>query len=199
MNYSGIDKECDMPEDKDIINMPSCRYKSMLASPMPSGGIRYIAPISEPIFDADDYYQLIYVLNSATEKDEVVIKLASPGGSIEIGIMICNAMFNSKAKVITQVTGIAASIAAVIWCCGKQKSISPTATLMFHMPSGFAGGKTADMEEQAGFFQNYFKDLLKKITTNVLTEDEYNDMVNGRRDIFISYNDLKDRLVRKGV
>ena len=42
---------------------------------------------------------------------------------------------------------------------------------MFHMPSGFAGGKTADMEEQAGFFQNYFKDLLKKITTNVLTEE----------------------------
>jgi len=186
-----------MSEEKDIINLPAGRYRTIHASPMASGGMRYIAPIVEPIFEIDDYCQLLHVLSSATEKDEVVIKLASPGGSIEIGIMICNAIFNSKAQVLTQVTGIAASIAAVIWCCGKKRSISPTATLMFHMPSGFAGGKTADMEEQAGFFQNYFKDLLKKITANILTEEEYIDMVNGRRDIFISYADLKARLVGK--
>lgn len=192
-----------MSEGKNnIINLPkntpnSIGYVSVVQHP--DGHRTFSTFISEAIYEVSDYYHLIYALNSASERDEFIIKLASPGGSIETGIILCNAIYNSKAKVTTQAMGICASIAAVMWCCGKRRSIVPTATLMFHMPSGFAGGKTADIEEQAGFFQEYFKELLPAITKNILTQEEYKAMVDGRQDIFINYEQLKTRLIKKGV
>lgn len=181
----------------NIINLPN-RSTPIHVKAKEDGGTTYTTIISGPIMSPTEYYNLINILNTATDKDTVIIKLSSPGGSVEIGVIICNAIFNSKATVITQAIGITASIAAVIWCCGKRKSISPTATLMFHMPSSFTFGKTADIEEQSGHMQTYFKALLKSITSRILTDQEYDQMVNGRRDIFISYSELKARLTRKG-
>lgn len=191
-----------MSKPSSIINLPKKTPNNIgyvHAVPNKRGGVTFSTFISEPIFETESYLNLIFALNVATENDDFIIKLASPGGSIETGILLCNAIFNCKAKVTTQAVGITASIAAVIWCCGKVKSLLPTSTLMFHMPSGFGGGKTADIAEQAEFFQKYFKELLRSITKNVLNEDEFNDMTAGRRDVFLSYETLKNRLTRKDI
>ena len=180
----------------NVINLPN-NTAPIHTKANTSGGTTYTVIISGPILDPTYYYGLLQLLTTATANDTIFLKLSSPGGSVEIGGIICNAIFNSKAKVITQAIGITASIAAVIWCCGKQRSINPTATLMFHMPSGISMGKTADIEEQSGYMQTYFKDLLKSLTKRILTEEEYDQMVTGRRDIFISYKELRRRLVRK--
>lgn len=198
-----MDKQRPSPADSNLIFLPENRnnkpgYISVYENPQ--NGKRIVSTfIVEPIMDVEDYYNLIHALTTAREQDEIVIKLASPGGSIETGIFICNAIFNCKGTVRTEAMGICASIAAVIWCCGKIKSMTPAAILMFHMPSGFSFGKTADIEEQAGFFQKYFKDLLPLIARDILTKEEFKDMIENRRDIFITYGQLKSRLANKGV
>jgi ATP-dependent protease ClpP protease subunit len=165
--------------------------------PLKEGGTKYTILIAEPVMDSLTYVNLISVLNHATAKDEVHIKLASPGGDVMIGMSICNAMHNSKAKIFTQAIGMTASIAAVIWCCGKSRSITPTATLMFHMTSCFDMGKTADVIERSQFFEGYFKEMLGRLCASIMTKEEFEDMTNNRRDIFLPYDVLKTRLTKK--
>lgn len=186
---------------KNLINLPKISpnqpgYLHMTEND--KGGKDYSIMISNVVLSHMVFANLIFALNQATDKDTFTIKLASPGGAVDTGILICHAIFNTKAKVITQAMGITASIAATIWCAGHVRSLTPTATLMFHMPSGFTYGKTADLEEESGYIQKYFKSLLKDLTKGILTEEEFTEMTVNRTDIFLSYKELKRRLI-KGV
>lgn len=166
--------------------------------PNSRNGNDYTTVITDIVMECGDFANLLMILKNATENDTVTLKLSSPGGSVETGIFICNAIMNTKAKVVTQAMGFNASIAAVIWCMGHEKQLTPTATLMFHMPSGFGFGKTANVEEESKYMQEYFKYLLTNITKDILTESEFDDMVNGRKDTFLPYRVLKNRMKKEG-
>lgn len=204
MSCSDIDKESVMDKDKkkeDPRLLTPLKYKTgdIITTPRIDGGVTYSISIAEPIYEVYPYNDLLHVLITATEKDEVVIYLSSPGGSVSTGMAICNAIFNCRAMVRTVAVGIVASIAAVIWCCGKRKGMTPAATLMFHMPSGFSYGKTADIQEEAGHIQGYFKELLPMIAKDILTKEDFTEMVENRKDIFLPYHVVKRRLTSRGV
>lgn len=67
----------------------------------------------------------------ATEAVEVLIN--SPGGSVFEGISIYNVL-KSRGNVTTKVVGVAASIAAVIFCAGTERLMCPGSYLMIHNP-----------------------------------------------------------------
>ena len=153
--------------------------------PNANGGTDYSCIIDYFVDDLAPFYPLLEVLYNATTKDSVTIRIYTYGGSVETGCNIMNAMRACKAKVTTIAYGICASIGAMIWCCGHERFVMDNATLMFHMPSGFCYGKTADNEEESRHIQNFFKQLMKKVTTGILTETQLDNIVNKRMDLFL--------------
>lgn len=153
--------------------------------PNQNGGMDFSCIIDFFVDELTPYYPLLEVLYNATEKDTITLRIYSYGGSVETGVNIMNGIFNCKAKVTTIAYGICASIGAMIWSCGHERIAMDNATIMFHMPSGFSYGKTADNEEEARHMQTYFAQLMRKVAQDILTEEQFDRIINRRTDIFI--------------
>ena len=67
-------------------------------------------------------------------KKRVQVWINSTGGSVVDGYNICNAILKSKTKVDTYCAGIAASMAGVIFQCGRKRVMADYGILMYHNP-----------------------------------------------------------------
>lgn len=86
---------------------------------------------------------------AAIDKDEVTVRINSPGGDVWDGLAIMNAIRNHKAKVTTVVDGIAASAASFIAMAGDEVVIRRNAEMMIHDASGLVLGNASDMHDMA--------------------------------------------------
>lgn len=174
-----------------------------VGTPMDSGFVvtipngehkKYVCNVDWFVGKPDPYMNITHILYTAEPGDEVVFNLYSYGGSVETGCMIINAIKNTKATVTTVAFGLCASIAAMIWSCGHKREVMPTATIMYHMPSGIVFGKTADNEEESRHIQEYFGEFMREVTKGILTKDELDKIINKRMDMFIPAATIQARL-----
>jgi len=94
--------------------------------------------------------QLLF-LESEDPKKEISLYINSPGGLVNAGLAIIDAMNHIKPIVSTVCIGMAASMGTHILAAGeKGKRFSlPNAEIMIHQPSGGAEGKATDIEISA--------------------------------------------------
>ena len=90
----------------------------------------------------------------------VRVRLNSPGGSVFDGMAIYNAIKQRKTKTITQVDGIAASAASVIFLAGDERFVSEGGFLMIHEPYIYMGGTATELRKEA--------DVLDKISDQIV-------------------------------
>lgn len=107
-----------------------------------------------------DWFEVPYTcpknVNDAIEKangEKLDIYINSGGGDIFAGSEIYTAIRNYNGQAEAHVTGIAASSASIILCACKSE-ISPTAQVMVHNVSSYAGGDYHDMDKMSEILQN---------------------------------------------
>ena len=83
------------------------------------------------------------------------LRINSPGGDVFAGTAIYNALREHGARVITQIDGVAASIASIIALAGDEVHIAEGAFFMIHNPFMVAIGDAEEMRRAA--------DLLDKV------------------------------------
>lgn len=82
------------------------------------------------------------------------VHINSPGGDVQAGINIANALRAEQAKgrtVETVIDGVAASIASVIAMAGSKVVMADNALMMIHDPMTIAIGNAAEFEKATGF------------------------------------------------
>lgn len=82
------------------------------------------------------------------------VHINSPGGDVQAGINIANALRAEQAKgrtVETVIDGVAASIASVIAMAGSKVVMADNALMMIHDPMTIAVGNAAEFEKAMGF------------------------------------------------
>lgn len=158
------------------------------------GSCKYTVILDQEVIMPDPYLELVHTIMNLREMDELTIYLCSNGGWVESGINIIHAIQNSKGQIITHAIGMCASIAAVIWSCGKVRKISPMATLMYHMPSGGYFGKSLDVKDETTSLCVYFSELLTKITKGILTEEDIENIIDHRKDVYLDGVTVNERL-----
>ncbi|MEO1588325.1 MAG: ATP-dependent Clp protease proteolytic subunit, partial [Bacteroidota bacterium] len=91
--------------------------------------------------------QLLFLQSVDAGKD-IKINLNTPGGSVYAGLGIYDTMQLVSPDVSTIVTGMAASMGAVLLCAGAQgkRSGLPHSRVMIHQPLGGAQGQASDIE-----------------------------------------------------
>jgi len=72
-------------------------------------------------------------------KKRIQVWVNSIGGSVIDGYNICNAILKTKTKVDTYCMGIAASMAGVIFQCGRKRIMADYGILMYHNPYSVDG------------------------------------------------------------
>ncbi|MEK4565195.1 head maturation protease, ClpP-related [Alkalihalobacillus sp. FSL R5-0424] len=96
-------------------------------------------------------------IETAAGKDiEVIIN--SGGGSVYAASEIYTDLRSYQGIVETKIVGVAASAASVIAMAGKL-SMSPTAQMMIHNASTYAGGDYRDMDDASDFLKNVNKTI----------------------------------------
>lgn len=85
-------------------------------------------PLASHIIDQIRY------LEQQDAQAPVTIRISSPGGEVTAGLAIYDAMMDISCPVQTVCEGLAASMAAVLFCAGSWRIMMPHAELMIHDP-----------------------------------------------------------------
>ena len=91
--------------------------------------------------------QLLFLESVDAQKD-IQIYINSPGGSVYAGLGIYDTMQYINPDVATICTGLAASMASVLLCAGKQgkRTALTHSRVLIHQPMGGAEGQASDIE-----------------------------------------------------
>lgn len=100
---------------------------------------------------ARDVIKKVWYLSSLDNKTPITIVINSGGGSVTAGMAIWDQIQGCGTPIHTIVTGVAASMAAVLMLIGEKRVATKNARIMVHQPSlsGWFEGQTTDLEIQA--------------------------------------------------
>lgn len=120
------------------------------------------------------------VISALTENKgkRMTIRINSPGGSVDEGIAIYNALSRHAGGVDVVVDSVAASIASVIALAGSSVVMASNAKMMIHDPWTFAMGNAGELRKTADvldLYGNGLVDIYKK--KSGLGESEIRDMM----------------------
>lgn len=133
-------------------------------------------------------------LNGISAK-ELHVEINSPGGDVFAGTAMFN-MVRAWAKdgktVVTKVTGVAASIASVIFLAGDKRVMPKNTFAMVHQPWTFAMGNADDLREQADTLEKIGGGMVKTYMDRTgLSEDEVNALL--AQDTWLSADEALEK------
>jgi ATP-dependent protease ClpP protease subunit len=136
----------------------------------------------------------IAILGSVNEGEEVYFLIDSPGGVISACVTLITAMRACKGKIIGIVNGMAASCGAIFISNVDELRMGKHAQIMFHgSSSGFIGNTQQGMEDSAAIIE-YVKDLCRPaLEKGILLEDEFENAFDKKCDVYLTYEQLKER------
>jgi ATP-dependent Clp endopeptidase proteolytic subunit ClpP len=85
----------------------------------------------------------------ALDTDIIKVDINSPGGDVFDGFSLYNNLKNHPARVETNVTGLAASIASVIYMAGDVRTMDELSQVMIHRAWALSIGSATEMEKMA--------------------------------------------------
>lgn len=92
------------------------------------------------------------ILNAANGED-IVIRFASPGGSVFTGLKMFNLIKGYKGNVDFHLIGEAASMGSYIPLAGNKITAEPNVVMMIHNARSFIGGDHNDMRKRADIIE----------------------------------------------
>lgn len=151
--------------------------------------------ISDVIHEPCAYTDMIHRIAMAGPSDVIYIHLNTPGGRLDTGVQMINAMQNSQAKIVTVLESVAHSLGTLIFLAGDEMIVNDHCLMMFHNFRGVVGGKGQELVAELDATIKWFSTLAKKIYIPFLSEDEFNRMSRGE-DIWMQSTEIRKRLER---
>jgi ATP-dependent protease ClpP protease subunit len=150
--------------------------------------------LSTPILEPGLYTDMIHTIRTASIEDVIYVCLNTPGGRLDTGIQILNAMRSSQAVIITVLEAEASSMGSILFLAADQHIVHDNCRMMFHDFSGGAGGGKGNeqFKELTNTLQLYNK-LLKSICVPFLTNDEVDGIIEGK-DYWMDSDEIRERL-----
>jgi ATP-dependent protease ClpP protease subunit len=182
----------DLTTDFDMFDNEFCRHyvKSVVAH-------QHSWAIVGEIGDAHYYEDFCQCCYTATDTDQIIIRLNSPGGDCSTGQGIITAIKNCKASVTTMVVAPCYSMASLIALAGDNMVMYQGAFLHFHNYSAAHYGKGREVMDMADNIDKWLGEQQAAICYPFLTKQEIKKLMNDG-DVFIHHGDptLQDRVNR---
>lgn len=135
--------------------------------------------------------QLLF-LEAEDPKKDITLYINSPGGQIQSGLAIVDAMHHVKPDVATICTGMAASMGAVILSQGAKgkRYVLPNSEVMIHQPLTGIEGQASDVEITAKHILK-LKDKLYEMLAAATGKTKAQLEKDGDRDYWMSSDEAK--------
>lgn len=145
--------------------------------------------IEEPIH----YVDMIHRIQNAGPEDIVYIHLNTPGGHLDTGIQLVNAMQSTQAHVIASVESEAHSLGTLIFLAADEFVVHDNCMMMFHNFSGSVFGKSHEQQAHLQALIKWFNTLARRLYIPFLSEEEFERILRGE-DIYLHSDDIRKRL-----
>lgn len=134
--------------------------------------------IGDPDWGMIGAQQVIDALKQMEGK-RVTVRINTPGGSIDEGIPMFNALKRHKGGVKTIVDGIAASMGSYLMLAGEERVAAKNSMVMVHNPATIAFGNAAEMRKTADILDKYLDRMLPEyIAVTGKTEEELRPLLD---------------------
>lgn len=139
-----------------------------------------------------NYNKLIHTLEQAEEYQYVNLYINNGGGAVDSAFMITEAIKSSDATVVAHLSGTVASAATIITMACDDIKCSPYLAFMIHNYSTGMQGKGHELKAYQTFMDKELNRAFKEIYKGFLTDDEMNDVIDGR-DIWLNETEVLTR------
>ena len=194
-----IPQGVNIPMPKPFGGIPPAISKTPLGEDAAGGELITVSLVGE-IGPITQYLEVLEVLDTATEKDQVRIVLDTPGGDVYTTQQIVGRMESCKAKVTTVASGLVASAGTFIWLYGHEQEVERWARFMFHSSLHGDWGKSLTIKENATELVKFMASILSDAEKRgILLAAEVQQILKGKADIELSASTVKARKRRRWV
>jgi ATP-dependent protease ClpP protease subunit len=151
--------------------------------------------ISDVVESPDEYVEMIHRIHTSSPEDVIHIHLNTPGGRLDTGVQIINAMKCSRAPVICSLEAEAYSLGTLIFLAADEWQVHDNCMMMFHNYSGGIWGKGNEQAAQLEATVKWFGELARDIYTPFLSIGEVERMLKGE-DLWFHTGEIRKRLNR---
>lgn len=155
----------------------------------------YHVYLNTGIRSPSEYTDLFHLLATATQMDVIYIHLNTPGGNLDTGIQLINAITNCEANVVTCLESSAHSLGSLIFLSGKEMIVNDHSVMMIHNFRAGMGGPGHEIAAQFEATMKWFNTLARKIYVPFISETEFTDMLAGK-DLWLQAEDIRNRLAK---
>lgn len=141
----------------------------------------------------DEYVSWNHIIRTATQGDVIYLHINCYGGDVMTAVQLMRVMAESQAQIVASVEGACMSAATFLFLIADSFEISEHSMFMFHNYSGFSFGKGNEMREQINHEDKWSKHLLESIYKDFFTDDEIEEIANGR-DFWMAPDEVQKRL-----
>lgn len=145
--------------------------------------------IGEPI----DYVDMMHTITTAEASDIIYIHLNTPGGQLDTGVQMINAMKNSQAKIVTVLDGVAQSLGTLIFLSGDEMIVNDDCMMMFHNYNAGFAGKGNELSAQIDATTKWFAQIGKHVYIPFLSEAEFDRIIRGE-DLWMQSHEIRKRI-----
>ena len=139
------------------------------------------------------YDDLSHLIRHMATEDSIRLYLNTPGGDMEAGLALIQAMRECKGDVTTVLNVQAASMGALLFLAGRHRVAPANGLLMFHNYSGGISGKGNEQVAELSAVTAWFEEVMIDVCHPFLSRKEIRFVLNGR-DLWIHGKDISHRL-----
>lgn len=166
-----------------------CFHTRVLEAPAP-----IVFYIYGDIEGPEEYVDMIHTLIHSPEDQDIIIRIASDGGSMTGSLAIANAVKSSVAQVTTIIDSNASSGGAMIWMSSKNRMIaSEHIYLMVHQASWASADTSSGHTRTSQVMSDLMNRYLLDHHGGLLTEEEIADFHRGL-DVFLTGTQIIERI-----
>lgn len=146
----------------------------------PSMATKYTIYLYGPIEDSTQFIDAIEALDAAGENDLVIIKLSTPGGSVDATDTFIHHMKNCQAEVIIEASGGCHSAGSMILLAADKFTLSDNFCCLVHNGSTGYWGKSSDVAAMAKFEIPWMEKIDRATYAGFLNPEELDAMIAGK-------------------
>ena len=149
--------------------------------------------LSDGVDDPKYYTDLIHQIRTAQPQDIVYIHLNTPGGRLDTGIQIINAIADSAARIIGVLDSKAYSLGTLIFLACDEFVIHDNCLFMIHNYSGGMYGKGNEQQAELAATVKWFSKIADRYYYPFLSREEIGRVLRGE-DFWMDSDEVKKRL-----
>lgn len=138
------------------------------------------------------YNELCYLLRSTDADYTVNLHINCPGGIIDSAFMIAQAIKESKATVVANLSGTVASAGTLLALTCDELKLTPHLSFMIHNYSGGMAGKGHEMKARQKFTDDHLNAAFMHFYSGFLSEEEMEKVIEGT-DLWMNTEEVAKR------